>query len=122
MPFPVIFIELHQACLLQQLRNLGFPAQSHDVDALAVGTALTDDAGGDLNAGDTGLGLLLVGAQLLEHLLGNMDTGNVVVHELAHAHGLGDDDTQLNGLAELLSGLHELDELLRLEDSLAITL
>ena len=80
---------LDEASQLQQSGDLGLPAQSHDVDTLAVGLALTDDAGSDLNAGDTGLGLLLVSAQLFQHLIGDVDACNVVVHELAHAHGLG---------------------------------
>ena len=79
---------------------------------LAVGTALADDLGSDFHAGDTGLGSFLVGSQHIDHFLRNMDTGYVVVHELGHAGRLGNDDTQLHGLAEFLGPLHELDELL----------
>jgi hypothetical protein len=88
--------------------------------ALAVGLALTDDAGGDLHAGDAGLGSLLVGGQLGDHVIGDVDTGHVGVHVSAHAGVLGDNDTQLNGLAELLGLLHEGDELLRLIDGLGL--
>ena len=105
---------------LQQLGNLGFPAQSHDVHTLAVGLALLDDLSGDLHTGDTGLGALLVSSQSVDHVLGHMDTGHIVVHELGHACGLGNDDTQLDGLAELLSLLSELDELLGIEHSLGL--
>ena len=36
------------------------------MQALAVGTALLDDLGSQLHAGDVGLGLLLVGSQLVD--------------------------------------------------------
>ena len=49
-----------------------------------------------------------------------MDTGNVLIHELAHTGGLGNDDAHLDGLAKLLGGLHELDELLRLKHGLGL--
>ena len=58
------------------------------MDALAVGPALPDDPGGDLHAGDTSLGLLLVRLELLNEGIGDVDTGNVLIHELAHTGGL----------------------------------
>ena len=102
----------------QQLGHLGFPAQGHDVHALAVRTALSDDLGGDLHAGDAGLGPLLVGGQSFDHVVRHMDTGHVAVHELAHAGVLGDDHAQLHRLAKLLGGFHKLDELFRLKHGL----
>ena len=52
---------LLQASLLQQGRNLRFPAQTHDMHTLAIGLALPDDTGGNLHAGNTGLGFFLIG-------------------------------------------------------------
>ena len=52
---------LLQASLFQQGRNLRFPAQTHDMHTLAIGLAFPDDTGGNLHAGDTGLGFFLIG-------------------------------------------------------------
>ena len=52
---------LLQASLFQQGRNLRFPAQTHDMHTLAIGLALPDDTGGNLHAGNTGLGFFLIG-------------------------------------------------------------
>ncbi len=90
------------------------------MNALAVRSAFSDDAGGDFHAGDAGFGLLLVRAQLVQHRIRHMYAGDVVVHEFAHTYGLRNDDAYLNGLSELLRLLHEGDELLRLEDSLRL--
>ena len=62
----------------QQLGNLSFPAQCHDVQTLAVGTAFLDDLCGDLHTGNAGLGALFVGGQVyaLLQLAGSMQQGN----------------------------------------------
>ncbi len=52
---------LLQASLFQQGRNLRFPAQTHDMHTLAIGLALPDDTGGNLHAGNTGLGFFPIG-------------------------------------------------------------
>ena len=88
--------------------------------ALAVGTALANNAGGDFHAGDASLGLFLIGSQLLDHIVGDMNAGHILVHKLCHAGGLGNDDAQLHRLAELLGLLHEGNELLGLEHGLGL--
>ena len=59
-------IRLLEASLLEKRGDLGFPAEGHDVNALAVGLALADDARGNFHTRDTGLGLFLVGLKLGE--------------------------------------------------------
>lgn len=105
---------------LEKLGNLGFPAEGHDVDALAIGLALADNARGNFYTRDSGLGLFLVSLKFGDKLVGDMDSGDVLVHELTHSGVLRDDDTDLNRLTELLCLLHELDELLGLKHCLSL--
>jgi alpha-galactosidase/6-phospho-beta-glucosidase family protein len=72
------------------------------------------------NVDVTGLCPLLVSSQSVDHFLRNMDAGHIVVHKLGHTGRLGDDDTQLHGLAKLLSLLHKGDKLLGVKHSLSL--
>ena len=53
--------------------------------ALAVRFTFFDDAGCDLYTGDSGFGLFFILLQLFDHLVRNMNTGYIVIHELAHS-------------------------------------
>ena len=90
------------------------------MQALAVGLAGLDDLSGDLYAGDASLGLFGVSSQTGDHLVGHVNTGHVPVHVLGHTGRLGNDHTQLHGLAELGCLFHELSKLLRLKNSLGL--
>ena len=63
---------------------------------------------------------LFVCLQLLDHLIRNMNAGNIVIHEFRHSSGLRNDDTNLYRFSELFCFFHKFDEFLRLEYSLCL--
>ena len=87
---------------------------------LTVWLALFDDTCSDLNTCDTCFCLFFVCFQFLEHLVRNMNTGNIIVHEFSHSGGLRNNDTNLYRFSELFCFFHEFDEFLRLKYCLCL--
>ena len=73
-------IFLSESRLLKKRRYFGLPAHCHDMYALAVRLAFSDDAGGDLHACDSRFCLLFVSFQFVDHLFRKMDELDMLYH------------------------------------------
>ena len=90
------------------------------MNTLAVWLALFDNTCSDLNTGNSSFCLFFVSLQFLNHLIRNMNAGNIVIHEFRHSSGLRNNNSNLYRFSELFCFFHKFDKFLRLKYSLCL--